>query len=249
MRREVPVTDAQINAQINILKRDGMYEEQVKAVGEDGLKSMLRMRQAMINVQEKLSPASDSDLKTAYDKMKMNFVHGPRKVVSIIVNPDSSKIDEAASKLKAGGNIDEVGAEYMTPQFGGNGPIKTAIDPDRPGLPKPLADVVKSTKVGGVSKPFALKQPNGTVYCVLEVTKELPKQDIKFAQAKDELVGMIALSKSQGGEFQSLLEDRKKAANIQINVDSLKNVANAFKHPVEAPPMMGGAPRQGPPKK
>ncbi len=53
---KVPVTDAEINAQIDTLKRDGMYEDQVKAVGEEGLKSMLQMRQAMINLQEKLSP-------------------------------------------------------------------------------------------------------------------------------------------------------------------------------------------------
>ncbi len=135
----------------------------------------------------------------------------------------------------------------MAPQFGSNGPIKAPIDPNRPGLPKPLADAVRNTKVGGISKPFALKQPGGsTEYGVLKVVKELPKQDIKFAQAKDELVGMIAISKSQSGEFQSTLEDKKKAANIQINVDSLKNVANMFKHPSEQPPAMGGMPRQAP---
>jgi len=254
---KVEPTDKQIEEQINALKRNGIYDDQVKTLGEDGLKQAIKVRQATMNIEEKLKPTPDKTLEALYNANKTNYVHGPQKFVQIIVNADSSKIDEAAAKLNAGASIDEVSAEFMDKSFS-QGPLKTPLDPSQPRLPKPLSEAVKNTAVGQVSKPFALSQPGGaSTYGILKVLKELPKQDLKFADVKDEVAGMVAMRNLQQDPqgFQSGLDEKKRAAKIDVNMDSLKSVITDFKYPAPPPQMMGmpqgmrrAAPRRAPSK-
>ena len=96
---KVEPTDKQVQEQIDAVKRSGMYDDQVKALGEDGIKEAIRVRQATMNLEEKSKPTPDKTLESLYNANKANYVHGPQKFVQIIVNADSSKIDEAAKKL------------------------------------------------------------------------------------------------------------------------------------------------------
>ena len=227
-----------------MLKRNGLYEDQVEGAGRRRVEVALEAQQAMVNIQQKLSPATDKELETVYNQpqVKNNFVHGPQKVVQLLMSPDSSRVNEAATKLKEGADADTVSAELI-----GSAPVKVPLDPNRPGLPPALAAALKDTKVGGVSKPFALSGGMGgqTEYAVLKVLNELPAQNIKFPEAKAELTTMVAKSRIQGGgEFQSKLDEKKRYANITINIDSFKPLLEEFKNPS---PMMG-TPRMAPQK-
>ena len=236
----VSPTDEQINKQIDILKREGVYDQQVKLMGEDSLKSELKAAQARINLAKKLTKISDSDLQQAYDQMKTRYVHGPRKQVALIINSDMSKIQAAEKDLKAGKDFDEVSSTYTDSRFGASGPITIWIDETQKGLPADLLNAAKNTKKGEVSKIFTIGQPgmpsqNG----ILKVLQEQPKADQKLADVKDEVEDTAAMQKSQMDiDFQKKLNDRKKDAKIEINIPQFKSIAESFKNPPEPSPMM-----------
>lgn len=246
---KVPATQEQINKAIEALKREGEYEDRVKAMGEDGLKRQLEVEQAVTNIAKKLYKIKDSDLQEMYTMRESAYVHGPRKRVALIIVDEKKKIEEAAKTIKEGGDFDEVGAEYVNNPFGPPGPFKTWLDPDAVGLPPELGDAAKETKVGEVSKIFEIEDQNGTrnQYGILKVVAEQGDADLKLKDVKLELEKMVAMQKIQteSADFQKRLNERKKKAEIQINASDLKGVAAGFKNP-PAPPAPPPAPKPAP---
>lgn len=245
----VPPTDKQINGQIDVLKRDGVYDRQVKLIGEDAVKSELRAMQARINVAKKISKVTDQELKAAYDMMKQRYVHGPRKYVALIINTDKKKVEDAAKAVKGGESFDEAANKYTDKRFTmGGGPIEIWVAEGQQGLPKELAAAAKATKKGEVSNVFPLGQPGmPTNYAILKVTDEQPKSNLQLKDVKGEVEDAAALQKSQmDPKFTEELNKKKKDAKISIDIPYLKDVADTIKNPPEAAPMMGGAPTPAP---
>lgn len=236
---KVPVTQEQIDKAIEALKRDGEYEDRVKMLGEDGLRRQLEVEQAVTNLAKKLYKIKDSEIEEAYAMRQSSYVHGPRKRVALVIVDEQKKIEEAAKKIKDGGDFDQVAAEYMSSPFGPPGPFKTWVDPDAEGLPNELAKAVKDTKVGEVSKVFKIESPDGSSvqYGLLKVVAEQGKADLKVEDVRSELEKIVAMQKIQmeSADFQKRLNERKKKAKIQINSDDLKAVAASFKNPPEPP--------------
>ncbi|MEN6356382.1 MAG: peptidyl-prolyl cis-trans isomerase [Armatimonadota bacterium] len=237
----VPPTQDQINKQIEILKRDGVYDRQVKLLGEDAIKSELTAMQARINLAKKVSKVSDSELKSAYEMMKQRYIHGPRKYVALIINPDKKKIEDAAKAVKGGMSFDDAAAEYSDKRFSmGGGPIEIWIAEGQQGMPKELTDAAKNTKVGEVSEVFSFGQTGmPTNYAVMKVTQEQPKANLTLKDVKDEVEDAAALQKSQmDPKFTQALNDKKKAAKITIDIPYLKDVAGTINNPPETPMAM-----------
>ena len=236
----VSPTDEQIKKQIEILTREGIYAQQVKIMGEEGIKTELTSMQARINLAKKLLKITDADLQQAYDQMKSRYVHGPRKQVALIINPDRSKIEAAEKAIKDGKTFDEAATEFTDSRFGPSGPITIWIDETQKGLPADLVTAAKETKVNEVSKIFTIGQPgmpsqNG----IMKVLQEQPKADQKLADVKPEVEDTAAMQKSQmDPDFQKKLNERKKDAKIEINIAEFKSIAQSFKNPPEPSPMM-----------
>lgn len=244
---KVGPTQDQINQQIEVLKREGVYEDQVKALGEDGLKNELEATQARINLAEKFYKPSDKDLEQAYNMMKVRYVHGPRKQVALIINPDKSQIDKAAADIAKGMKFEDAASKYTYRQFMMRGMIKLFVADDQPGLPADLVKAAKDTKVGDVSKSFALKQTGSpSQYVILKVLQEQPKADMKLKDVKDEIAGNVALQKAQMDPgFQKKLNAQKKKAKIDVSVPEFKDLVQDFKNPPDQMPMMMGGGNPG----
>jgi len=245
----VEPTEEQIQKQIEILKRDGSYDDQVKILGEEGLRSEIKAMQARMNLAKKYIEVSDADLKQTYESMKQRYVHPARKQVALIINPSKSKIEGAAKKIKAGGDFDAIAAEYSSQQFAAfRGPIKIWVEENQAGMPPELANAAKETKLGEISEPIPLSPPGSpTQYALLKVIQDQPKANKSFKQVKDEIEEMVLFQKSQTDpEFVKKLNAKLKAAKVDIKIDQFKNLVYTFKNPPEPPPMMAPEPQPAP---
>lgn len=239
---EVPVTENQITEQINILKRDGIYEDQVKMMGEDGIKSEIEAMQARINIAKKLYKPNKNDISMIYTTMKDRYVHGPRKQAAVIINSDKKKLDKAAAALKEGKDLDETAAIYSDARFSMQGPIKIWIDEKNTnGLPDAFVKTAKNTKEGEVSKVFSITMPSQpTQYAVMKIIAEQPKLDLKEKDVKEELENYAAMQKaSSDPDFQKKLNQKKKDAKVAVNIDQYKSIVHSINNPPEPMPMMG----------
>ena len=256
---KVSPTSAQIDKDINMLKREMQYDVGVQSLGEAGLHAELEGRQARANLSKKMFKPTDKELEQQYDRMKSSYMHGPRKFVAVIINLDRKRVEEAAKKVKGGMDFDEAAQLYSVSRQ----PIKTWIDLDRKGLPAPLLTAVNETKIGSVSKIFSLGQTGTpTNFGILKVTKSEGKADKSLPRVKDEVTDELALRKitqdmrdpsfpyqKEVGEFDKAFTDKKKHAKIEIDIPQFRGVIQDFHNPPPSMPMMYGGPgrRTGPP--
>jgi hypothetical protein len=246
---KVPPTDEQINRQIDALKRDGAYDEQVKVLGEAGLKQEIAAMQARVNLARKDIEISKSDLQQTYDTMKQRYVHPPRKQVALIISSKQSDMKEAAKKAKSGEDFDKVAAEYSGQQYASfRGPMKFWLEENQPGMPPELAKATKETKLGEIGGPVKLAAPSGpTQYVVLKVIQEQPRMNKALKDVKAEVEDAALFQKSQSDPgFIEKLNERMKNAKIEVGISEFKNLAFAFKNPPEPPPVPMSAPQPAP---
>lgn len=234
----VPVTNDQIDKQIEILKRDGTYDDQVEAAGgEQAFRDRYQEYQARTNLAEKLNKFTDGELMTIYNNPNMHrrYVHGARQRVAVIVSTDPKKIAEAAKAVKNGMDFDTAAVKYSDAQFIMAGPVKTSVEQGQG--PEGLQKAVAATKQGEVSKPFTFSLGQlGTLNGLVKVLGEQPKSDLKFEKVKDEIRALAALQKTMDPAFQKKLDAQKKKAVIVIELPQYKYLVEQIKNP---PPPMG----------
>lgn len=238
-KEKVPVTDAQIDKQMDILKRDGNYDDQVVNLGgEQALRNRYKQFQAAINLGEKFNKFTESELKEMYNEpfMKTRYVRGPRQRVILIISTSKAEIDKAKKALEKGMDFEAAAVKYSDAQFTMGGPVKTFVSKGEG--PEGLYDAAKKLKDGQVSKPFQFTLSSmGEYFGIVKVIGEQPKLDLKFDQVKDEVKAMAALQKTSTPEFQKKFEAQKKKADIVILLPQYKYMVDQIKNP--PPPMMG----------
>ncbi|MGQ9580845.1 MAG: hypothetical protein ACUVT8_07865 [Armatimonadota bacterium] len=121
---KVPPTRKQIMEQIERLKRDGNYDDQVRLMGEENLWSEIEAVQARINLALKFTKVTEDQIKDAYEAMKQRFVHGRRRQVLVVLNTDSSKLADALKEIREGKDFREVADKYADRRFAMGEPIK-----------------------------------------------------------------------------------------------------------------------------
>lgn len=239
-------TKEQIAKQIDMLKREGVYDEQIKLIGEDSLNFEVKAMQARVNLVKKHVKISDEEVKSIYDNpmMKSRYVHGPRKRVAVVANSDKAQVEEAAKKLAAGEDLDKVAAQYAE-----RGRVERGwVEDNQEGPMEVFVKAAKSVKVGSASEVFTIGEAGmPTQYAVLKVLQEQPKADLKFEDVKDEIVDMLAMQKAMDPEFMTKFNEKKKAAKIDIKMDRLASVIGQFKNPPDPNPFMGMPVPQGQP--
>lgn len=237
----VEVTSKQVDDQIKVLKREGIYKDRLKMMGEDALKSELEAMQARINVAKKLNKPSDEDAQAIYDQMVNRYVHGPRKYVAVIISSKKDKLEKARKEAKGGKDFEQLAAIYADSAYASQGAIKIWVEDNQKNMPPVILDATKDAKVGDVSEVFNVaQQGQQSQFGILKVLDSQPKSDLAMKDVKDEVAGLAALQKTQADpEFQNKLNEKKKAAKIEINIKDFENIALSFKNPPEPNPMMG----------
>lgn len=242
---KVPPTRKQIMEQIERLKRDGNYDDQVRLMGEENLWSEIEAVQARINLALKFTKVTEDQIKDAYEAMKQRFVHGRRKQVLVVLNTDSSKLEDALKEIKEGKDFREVAAKYADRRFAMGEPIRVWVDLDQPGdMPRAIVEAAKETKVGDVSEVLSFgNQPGSNQYAILKVVQEQAKMNKPLKEVREEVKGYVALQNSQTDpSFIRKLGKRLRDAEIKLNVEQFKNMVYSFKNPPELPPMISAPP-------
>ncbi len=241
----VPPTRRQIQEQIERLKRDGNYEDQVRIMGEENLWSEIEAVQARINLASKLTKITEEELKEAYEAMKPRFVHGKRRQILVVLSTDAAKLEDALKELKEGGDFREIAAKYADRRFSMGEPIRVWVDLDNPGaMPAPIVNAARETKVGQVSEVLSFGSQTGAAqYAIFKVVQEQAKMNKLFKDAKEEVKTYVALQKSQSDPaFLRKLNKRLRDAKIEVNMKQYKNLVYVLKTPVEIPPMVSPGP-------
>lgn len=239
---DVAPTDEQIEKQIALQKEEGQYEEQVKVLGEAGLKRELRSVQTRMNLAKKFIKVTDEEIEQAYEGMKARFVRGPRKQVAIIVNPEKAKLEEALKAIKDGGDFDEVAQKYSDRRVTPRPPLKIWVVDGQPGMPEELAKAAKDTKLNEVSGVVTLEQGTGqTTTLILKVVASQGAIDKKLKDVKDDVADAIVMHKSQfDSDFMKKLNAKLKAAKVEVKIEQYKDLPKQFENPPEMPDMMPG---------
>jgi len=227
----VAPTDAQVERQIKLQKEAGTYDDQVKLLGEAGLKSELRNVQARINLAKKLTKITDQEVQMAYDMMKSTrFVHGPRKYLAIIVNPSKVKLQEAEKALKDRKNFEDVAQQYSDRRMSPRPPLNLWVSKNQQGMPDAVVKAAEKTKEGQMSGIVAFPG----AYLIFKVMKTEGAIDKKLKDVRDEVVDTVAIQKSQSDpDLQRKLNTKLKAAKIEVNVERFKDLTKQFQNPPE----------------
>lgn len=243
---KVPVTDEQMKKQIEVLKRDGAYDDQVQYLGEEALKRELTAMQARINLAKKNSDVSEDEVKEAYEAMKARYVHGPRKRVAIAISSKKSDMKKLKDAVKGGKDFEEATMEFSNSPFITRGSAKMWVEEDKMALTPELTEAANKTKNGELSDVFTLAMETApTQYAVLKVVDEQKKANPSFKDVKGEVEDMVALNKSRmDPDFQTEFNERKKKAKIDVGITEYKSIVQSFKNPPE--PMMMGGPQPAP---
>lgn len=246
-KEKVPVTEAQVDKQMEFLKRDGNYDDMVQNTGSvKAVRDRYKELQARINLGEKLNKFTDSELEELYNEphVKIRYVHGARKQVVLLITNDSQNVKKAEKAIKEGKDFEAVAAEFSDPQFAMNGPVKTYVEKDQ-GI-EDLYNQAQKLKEGEISKPFKLTLGSmGQYEGIIKVVGEQPKLNLKFKEVKDEVKSLAALQKTMSPDFQEKFDNQKKKAKIEINLPQYKYLADQIKNPQ---PMMGMPPGAGGPQ-
>lgn len=235
----VAPTDAQVEKQIKYLKDERQYDEQVKILGEEEVKRELRNLQARINLSKKYTNISDDELEQGYNGMKTRFVRGPRKYVALIVNADKAKLDKAQKDIKGGKDFDEVAQDYADRRVSPRPPLKMWIVEGQQGMPEALTNAAKKTKDGEVSGVVTLSGQGGdSTHFIMKVLASQGAINKKLEQVRGEVEDAIAMQKSQyDPTFTKQLNEKIKAAKIEVNIPQYKDLVEQFKNPPEQPNM------------
>jgi len=231
-KEKVPVTDEQIDKQIEYIKRDGNYEDRVvNSGGEEAFLSSVREQQARSNLGKRMYKFTDDELMTVYNQFKPRFVHGPRKYVAVLLSADPKKVEEARKAIKKGMEFDAALAKYADRQFALGGSPKAFVE--KGGKLPALWNAAEGLKVGDVSKPFVFDLPGyGKLHAILKVVGTQPELDLSFEKVKDEVRDLAAFQKTMTDpEFQKKLEARRKKADIKIDLPQYKYLGIQINNP------------------
>ena len=227
-KEKVAPTSAQVDKYIGVLKERMLYDQLAETLGENGLRADVEGRQARVNLSKKMFKVTDEELEGQYERMKPNYVHGPRKFVAVVIGLDKKWIETAAKKIKGGMDFDEVAQLYSLSKA----PIKTWIDVGRSDLPAELVDVVKADQ--GRQGEQGLHAPRTYVagqLWYLTVLKSEGKGEKTLDDVKAEVADEVALRKTEmdmtdpgfpfqkeATDFEKKFTDAKKKAKIEIDI-------------------------------
>ncbi len=248
----VAPTEEQIKARMDMLEREGMLEDREKMLGKDGLRRDIMREIAMANIaiaSEDIE-INEDELKSNYEAQK-DYVYDRvgRKQLLMLVSMNKETIEDAKKRIDDGEDFEEVG-EALPSDYGTTGMQKGMIldeyGDNMMAPPDEIVDAVKELEEGEVSEviesgppadmPEEQSQSYPTRYFMIKVVKKQPELSLKFEDVKDELEMQVAIRKANSSPvFQEELAERKKEAEIKINIDSLKKVAADIKNP--PPPM------------
>jgi len=220
--RGVSVTDAQVNQQVDAIKKQYSSASQFNAILQqqgytlESLKTQLQYQLAAQGIAKKLVPEnsiSAKDIQTYYDEHKGDFIVAAGKQVSQIkfALSDPAKAADVLKQLKGGASFTTLAqknsADAVSAARGGD----LGWTPMTPPLDKTLQEAVNKLGKGEISD--VIKSSAGLFILKVTNTREASAQSLDEAKTT---IQATLLNTKRNGASQNLLTELRKKAKITV---------------------------------
>lgn len=231
--KSVQPTEAQINAKIDYLKKDGALNQVLEQRGLtiDEFKKEIYSRQAMINIVTKGVKVTDKEINDRYSQVKDALYTKPETVeIAAVICTKKDAIEKADTQIKQGVDFGTVAMRLSEDKLSKQAQGKLGrVWKGQEGVPENLIEAAFELKVGDVSKPF-LVAPKGQTpqWVIIKATDRKSKVVRTFKEVKDQIHEDIALAKGQKTtDLQILIQKKRDSATIVVNPERYKQFAKA----------------------
>jgi hypothetical protein len=223
----VPVTDKQVNQQIEFFKKKLDLDWQLKDGGLtlDELKEQIKPDQARTNLalKEFKSDITEDDIKKAYEASKQV---PERVLVELVAFRTKADVDAAEKKLSDGDSLETVVKEANSKI------LHRAISKAAADTPPGLAQAAFETEKGKISKPFSISlgsMMGSEQWMILRAGEKLGTETVPYDLAKPLIEGQLAIGKArQDTKFEDMIKEARKKAKITVLNPSLSAAAKEF---------------------
>lgn len=231
----VAPTEEQVNKKVQFIKKNAGADFRgflaQRGMTEEEWKHSVEIEQALNNVVSKGVKIPDSDVKAAYDqqlKAKPSPFIRPEQVrISIIVTGKKDSIDKAYKLLKEGQDFGAVAMRLSEdPSKQAKGEIPTWISRGMQGIPESAVNTAFALQPGKYSQPLNA----GNSWAIIKLNQKRPQKVQSYDEVKELIREQLSIQKgSQNPEIGKKIQDFTKNADITINAERYKNVADEIK--------------------
>lgn len=221
-------TDAQLNERYNDLIKQPNIKQYMQAAGwtKDQIMNMIKVDQAMFNIQTKGVDLPESKVREHYDANKdTNYTTPESVLVASILIKSKADADSAIEMLKKGADFGSVARKMSLDKASAerDGQLATPIyNMERGGASEDLRKVLFGTPLGQYTQPIAEQQ--GAYYRIFKINDKRPKrveryEDVKY-RIRQQLMRELGVQKNE--PFDQKLAKFREEAKIMVNIERYK---------------------------
>ena len=222
-KEKVTPTDEQIDKRLAELRKQPGFETKMKDSGftKDQLSELIRIDEAVFNLQTKGVKVTDAEIKAYYNENKdARFTEPESSYVSAIFVNSRADADKAIKLLEKGVDFGTVCRSLCSePSLAArDGEIEVPIvrgDDSR--VSKAVQDVIFNTPVGKFTKPISGGNSGYVIFKVREHQSQKTQKlaDVEY-QIKQQL--MIEKGKAKNINLEDQMTEFRKSAKIEVNI-------------------------------
>jgi len=220
-KKVVPPTEDQIREATADAERDPRFRPSMKELGftEDQIREMVRVRQALFNLQTRGVKVTDKEVRDYYKKNKLTIFTTPEQAeAKIIIAKDRADADKAMAMLKKGMSFETVvgriSVETISASRGGYIP---AISRNEENVPKPVRDMLFKMRPNNYSQPIPYSDGQYVIFKLLQRRKERTKKFEEVQYAIRQAL-MTEKGRRKNPNLEKELAEFKEKADINVSI-------------------------------
>lgn len=229
----VAPTEDQVKARTEEIQKQPSFRQ--ANVPKEQLKELMKVEQAIFNLQTKGVKVTDKEVKDYYEQNKeAQFTIPEQGEFRAIFTKDKAGADKAMEMLKKGVKFEVVArtlSEHATKEQGGLLPPMTR---NRDDIPAEVRDKMFSLKPNQYSEPIA---DGGGGYVIFQMLKHQKERTQKFKEVefaiKDALMRQKGSEKNSPEKIKQAMDDLRAKADISVNIDRYKSMSTKDKDKAE----------------
>lgn len=233
--QKVEPTEAQINAKIKYLQKDGALNQMLEQRGItiEEFKKELYAQQAVRNIITKGVKVEDKEVRNKYDSVRNTLFTKPENVeIAAVICSKKETIDKAYDQINQGVDFGTVAMRLSEDKLSKQTQGKLGkVWRGQQGVPENLIEIAFKLKVNEVSQPFQVKpKEQAPQWVIVKATEKIAKVVRSFDEVKEQLREEIALAKGQGiNDIGKMVQEKRDASTIVVSPERYKQLGKVDK--------------------
>ncbi|HUV05133.1 MAG TPA: peptidyl-prolyl cis-trans isomerase [Armatimonadota bacterium] len=228
----VPPTGEQVRQRTEEAKKEPAFRTWVRGKGitEDELRELMRVEQAVFNMQTKGVKVTDKEVSDYYGRNKLvRFTTPEQAEVRVIFAKNKADADKAMSMLKRGMTFETVVSTMsVEPNSARQGGYIPAIGRHDDRIPQPVREMIFGLKPNRYTEPIPYTEVEGQrQYLIFKLVQRRKERTQKLAEVKYAVQQQLMLEKgSQKGavDIERKMAEFRKKVDIHVGIVRYKNV-------------------------